>query len=181
MIIPWEVNDNRNGVWFPDPKTLELEGRLDSKNILLGKGTHGSVYAISEFHVIKVKDPLSQDYLRVNTVEQEFWIQKKLYDLGISVPFPEGVFNLQLKTEQNGWQTQEVIGLVMERINGKPVSKSPRVIPFIDEWMKREIAKMRQAQIDYSGPHYHDIIYDSKTGRIALVDFTLYKLKQQIA
>jgi hypothetical protein len=139
----------------------------------IGEGSTSSVYILSRDHVAKVLT-----LRRLTTSEQqerlrrEYERLKELYDAQISVPKPEGVFDIVTEGYvQRLFGYLERPGLVMERIHGVDASKvKGDSKEIVRDLYQQEMEKIRQLGFRPEGG-LHNAIYDPKKGKIFIVDF----------
>jgi len=98
----------------------------------LDRGSYGEVYRISDTHVAKV-----EKFHDINSLEEEFDIAKELYEKGISVPKPEGIFPV-------GMSKTKMQGFVMEYIYGKTFDE----VYQRDEELFYQVKKLREKEIN---------------------------------
>lgn len=115
-----------------------LENKLPT---LIGMGIESFVYKISDDHVAKVRRELTCPYLDdldfeycVCRLREEYEIAKELYDEGISVPKPEGIYkfkpewapNTQIMTH---WRTLREKGTLPNKYNPKTGVRTSAIVP----------------------------------------------------
>jgi RIO-like serine/threonine protein kinase len=145
----------------------------------IDRGAYGQVYAISRNHVVKVPRFPERSFWSFNAMVDELDICQRLYDHGIQVPKPEGIFRVNLRhlLKRNPPETK---GIVMERLRGKEGYKlkgslRERASQLLDEEIKKSI------NIGFFPKDYclYNTVYDPKSDRLHLLDFGAWKLPEQ--
>lgn len=158
---------------YPDRRISESESVekiviMDGDYQCIGHGRHAGIYWISQNRAIKIPIYNLKEKGLMEAFTEEAYIQRVLWDEGIIVPRPYGVFPVVL----NGVETQ---GLVMERIHGMDLDR----LGFPSELINRgcnEIAKAFQTGFSPGDLCPQNMIYEEKTGRVVLVDFETWEL-----
>jgi hypothetical protein len=148
----------------------------------VGSGAHSNVYGLSSDHVIKL--PFLKEGL---SIIRELIISSHLYEDGVSVPKPEGIFKIAISKEDQ-FQLRELVnvekaGFVMERIHGEVIDSTmhhhkadlSRVI----ELMVAELAKCEKLGYVFNDTGPHNAIYDAGHDRIYLIDFGSWTLSNR--
>ncbi len=135
----------------------KMPGRIDG-------GAEAEVYRISERHVAKV--PLDHRSSPDRDLTHEFEIAEDLFENGISVPKPEGIFPIHLMNSVRN-------GFVMEFIDGKSGARlRGNEISYVRDLLYKEIRKVRDLGFDpedwYSPKNY---IWEPQEDKIYLIDF----------
>ena len=135
--------------------------------IRIGWGAHGEVYRISDRHVAKI------DYheFSLGTLEKELEISRELFNGGISVPRPEGIFSVKISK-----YFSLINGFVMEYIRGKEGDKvRNKYMDHVTGLINIEIEKVIKlgfCPLDFG---LHNSIYVPKEDRVYLIDFAFWK------
>ena len=163
-----------SGIEFPD--LVQFSGQTYKNPEQIGKGVDGTVYRISEEHVAKIphfstskvkemclKRFASRGYLN------EPLISQSLYDQGISVPKPEGIFSVSLDGEDR-------FGFVMEYIEGVNLQKLiDRLGESLTDKIRpkywEEVGEARCLGFRTKDTAYRNGIWSPKEEKIYLVDF----------
>jgi len=177
-----------------DDLTIEIfEGQEYRFPIEIGCGISSIVYAISDEFVIKIPRvslsyviPKVDDFFLgqiVEELEAEFEIQRQLYEGGVSVPKPEGIFLCDFYFLLQRWYA----GLVMERIegiNGNIAIQIDQFGSFCDMrraeiklrgMMRIELEKVRSLGFYPCDQGLHNTIYNPEMDKLWLIDFEVWK------
>lgn len=173
---------------------LPVFENIDKSTRFLGRGAHGRVYAINAGLNLAAKvwiDPfIPQRNLFSSThipaAEHEYMIARELYDAGISVPKPEGVYALTLPCllplrarissfvfRRHLPDDYRVPAFVMERIHGKAYHKlSEKEKSKARELHLLEMEKVSATGITPSDQSIaHNCLYRIDDDKVFLLDF----------
>ena len=157
--------------------------------IVVGQGCHGAVMRISDNLVAKLFFATSNQAAE-EFAEGEFSIAKALYDYGVSVPKPEGVFRLkegvrsfsEVDPAMAKTIPSEAYSFVMEFVPGSmldsEVYKSePEYWSHLYKKADKETRKANKIAIPFDdGPN--NILVHENQSDVFLIDFRGWKLKQ---
>jgi tRNA A-37 threonylcarbamoyl transferase component Bud32 len=140
---------------------------------VFGSGIHGKVYEIDDNYVIKVG----------KRIDKEYRIAKELYEAGIPVPKPIGVFDVEVEHSYGKVRVEK--GFVMELVRNDMcrLEKEDK----LRRRYKLELKKCRKLGFiprDYYWPECfggkrHNILYNEKQDKIYLIDFGAWRKKER--
>jgi hypothetical protein len=148
----FEDNPRRYAV-FPD---------VVGQPVVIGEGDYNSVLALSQRHVAKV--PLEPSY----DLEGEYKMHCELYQAGVSVPKPLGIFRF---FPFNYWG-EFGIGLVMQRlqgVNGTKTRGKTRVK--VERQLEKELEICEELGFKPFDEGLHNCIWNPKEQELHLIDF----------
>ncbi|MEK6936379.1 MAG: hypothetical protein AABW67_06335 [Nanoarchaeota archaeon] len=144
---------------------------------LIGKGLDGFVYRISENHVAKI----DEDVTFIDSLKHQYDICKKLYEKSISVPKPEGVFQIQIK----GIPIPAFIMQFIEGFNIKKIKDSPDLMKQLklsaDDVNRicylhtAEVIKAERLGFHPTDGGYNNGIWSPSENKNYLIDFSYWK------
>lgn len=138
----------------------------------IGKGQFASVYAVSEKHAAKVYNfPYPWNCFR--DLQEEYHNTLELYNEGISVPEPEGVFRVKIRWTNtlNGYFFPGRTAFVMQRIKGVKADKAEGdLAKKARELFDKEVEKCRKKGFFSGDFRLNNSIYVPAENRIYLVD-----------
>lgn len=140
--------------------------KLEGIGKYVNRGKYNLIHMVGNEHVVKFKRFRGMEWLLFS--EHEYKIAKALYSLGISVPKPEGVFEIEHPKTKN-----IVPGFVMEYI-----PETRLIIGGNNEsvlWT-REIKKVRMLGFDVLDSGTDNVIWCPSRNRIYLIDFEGWEL-----
>ncbi|MEK6892544.1 MAG: hypothetical protein AABX25_05135 [Nanoarchaeota archaeon] len=158
----------------------------------LGKGYNGVVYGISKGYAAKVSIHVLQighnsgrrqalNDIRcaigrqlLEEYKEEYNIAADLYNAEISVPRPEGIYQVEIRWLETafGLFFPEKLAFVMERIHGTQANKTQGDLrKRVEELHRLELNKCHERGF-YSAKHLslNDVVYDSNRNNIVFVD-----------
>jgi len=163
---------------FPG-QTLEITPPLDPLKY---------VYAISPNHVAKAQGfyaLLVNLEGKVHALRAEYCIADKLYDAGISVPKPEGVFLVSLNTSKSFDEEMKhrsvhetVPAFVMEWLKDTILVeeiKSSSEKEFAELLREKELSKARAIGFYSYDAHWHNALWDKEKEKVYLIDFERWR------
>ena len=155
---------------------------LDRDNVL-GYGEYATVYAVGNKavkvdntarHNPEIREDSAQLMQMVKgEMYREYSLCKKLYDRGISVPKPYGVFRVELDDKRT-------IGFVMDRINGETLmyykahksnEKEAKIFAEKIKEMQEEIKKASDLGFLLDDRTENNAMVDEEKNRVVLIDF----------
>ena len=135
-------------------------------------GFYNVIYELTEQHVVKVNRP-DRD-ATVEDLVQESQVAHQLYNEGVSVPKPEGIFKVKIRWGKNlyGLWFPTKIGFVMEKINGINGDE-------INGDLRKKVEELHQIELEkcwklgfFTGDiDLSNSIYDSVNAKSYLIDF----------
>ena len=153
----------------------------------LGSGVQGRVYAISPQHVAKVLKRDRSPHGKEESLEIELENLTALYNAGISVPKPEGIYKVRIRWFETafGLLFPEKEALVMERIYGTRIESTAgrKLQSRVYTLYFRELKKAFHSGfisddhivVGPSGKVYRNAIYDPKRDKIFLTDLMNFR------
>jgi len=163
--------------WKPQYEYVNRVGRV---------GCHGKVYLIGDRHVAKIKHVpylfLLNDQEAVDCLVKEFNITRHLYEEGISVPKPEGIYSMKLRSVDNpiSWFIPRTFpAFVMEAIYGVSLGslKGEEREEALD-LTRKELTKARRWYTTYDSDDesiWHNTLWVPEQKRVVLIDFEFWK------
>ena len=140
----------------------------------VGRGALGEVYGLSDRHVIKLPYLKRGLYLL-----RELVILLHLYENGVSVPKPEGIFKIAVNKKDRSHLRRlvnvEKAGLVMERVHGEEPYSANAI-----ELMGVELDKCRRLGYICIDAGRSNAIYDTDHDKVYLIDFGSWMLTRTI-
>lgn len=173
------------------PKLTEIVCQAPEYNLngfqpalLENQGKQGQTFRVSGGHVAKFGNMrVYDDNFFYNYLLHEREVMRTLYESGISVPKPEGIFRIQIKIPgKKVWKVQikkdlvlDDLGLVMEYIPGVPIN-------LIDDYeMLQRARELMFAEYDRAGDvtdgcdlfgaDDRNAIYQPEKDKVVLIDF----------
>lgn len=152
----------------------------------VNRGMIGTVYKVAKRRVAKViHDPetLKQES-PLELLQRELYVGRALYDAGISVPKPLGLFKLNIPAE--GGERQE-LGLVMQQVKGRPLwdfrtkaELSQR--EFNRKWSEASEQYRKALNLGLGSPEDygpHNVLWDEVHDKPYLIDFSSWNISQR--
>ena len=132
----------------------------------VNRGKYNLICMVGDSHVVKFKRFWGIEFKPFS--EHEFQVAKALYNLGISIPKPEGVFEIEHP------KTRDIVpGFVMEYIPGKKVNinENNKIELLLDE-----IKKVREYGFETIDVNIDNAIWCPERRKIYLIDFEGWEL-----
>jgi len=132
----------------------------------VNRGKYNLIHMVGNGHVVKFKRFGGMEFKPFS--EHEYKIAKALYSLGISVPKPEGIFNIEHP------KTHLIVpGFVMEYIPEKRLIIGGN---YESALWSREIKEVRRHGFDPFDSGTDNVIWCPQRNRIYLIDFEGWEL-----
>ena len=173
----------------------------DAQFQLLGSGAFAQVYDIGNGLAAKVKKYPDDKFIKPNNsalpeLKHEETILSHLYEMGVSVPKPEGIFSFPMTKLPPAVQDdrEEFYGLVMQKINGQSVQKAMphnwffntrtrsgsiiRNLPWtrdIEASWNQEIKKA-EVVCQIADAHYGNALFTFPDRKVYLIDVDFWKI-----
>ncbi len=158
----------------------------------IGDGADGLVYKLGDGRVAKfqyAREGLKSLFWKVSPtgerIQKEYEIARRLYEKGVSVPEPYGIFKLKKPDEEDDWAlfclTHKYPAFVMEYVNGlipNPKYLSVPVQRKIDELVNIEREKVADLRLfkpnDADG--WENTLWCPSEEKVYLIDFTQWEI-----
>jgi len=139
----------------------------------VGNGKESNVFRISNNHAAKT--PIIPHEITLKNLEKEFEIAKILFDKGISVPKPEGIFFIK-------YDIHFLKSFIMEYIEGKNGFEiSNEEYSYSARLWREELERARGLGfITYDSSHAGNFIWSPKKEKIYLIDFEMWEPMREI-
>lgn len=151
---------------------------------VIGDGGYSRVYKLTDDYVVKV---MFDDGHRDRNRDYEYIIANELYEAGISVPKPVGLFDVKVVRAHYGRIFMEEGGFVLERGFVMDRVRDDKVECFdkgreLGQRLDRELTKCEELSfIPHDNCWYgrggHNVLYDKKQDKLYLIDFGLWERK----
>jgi len=151
-------------------------------------GSRSRVYRVSEDYVVKFPWPFPDlekcwEPRRVDDLVDEFRIAEQLYESGVSVPTPKGIFISSISNPLiRLFPAEKYPAFIMEYIDGVTLAKVPHEKRgHLRNLSKLELEKARKLGFLPSNEAEHEThsIWSPKRKRIYLVDFERWERKEE--
>lgn len=146
---------------------VEISGKVRK----IGDETESEVFRINEGSAAKVvHNSLQNPGVARDRLKNEFDIAKDLNQNRISVPYPHGIFELDLFGNGNIYPCfvmQYIDGVNITQLRGRLHNLALRVV-------EKEAEKARKLGYVPSGDYQNNAMISRRSGRIYLIDFTMW-------
>ncbi|MBI4141836.1 hypothetical protein HY484_02855 [Candidatus Woesearchaeota archaeon] len=142
---------------------------------LIATGSYAHVYALSPLHVAKIQREkliYGAEFCDIDAIDlgNECSIHSQLYEIGIQVPKPEGIFNIQL-------EGKVIAGFVSQRIYG---ISDYRTVPaqfknIVEEQFRRQLEVAIKEGFHPNWDAEKNTIFEEHGQKLYLIDFHLWE------
>lgn len=146
-----------------------------------GMGSDGVVYRLGQDKVAKFekkRSPLATISYRGKGIKHEYEVAKFLYENGVSVPQPFGVFNLKPPVRECRLFLLRFPAFVMEYIPQSEIDFDER--KFVVELIEMERKKAADLGVFLSDIHNGNSLYVHERQRVYLIDFFREQLPTKV-